>query len=205
VIRAECDWITKRLEDVEDQSILDLGGGTHHHRFRIPPYIAYELYRPLLLQRNRLAVLEQRLIQRKKDIVFSLPVELLSRVVSWVTPLKRWIASRIPLACTILGDSQNIPLSEESYDGVFALSLLEHVTDPARVLSEARRILKKGGFAFVSIPEIYPYHPSPIDTGLRLKPDELVSFVSPHFAVLDHGSLAEEPSCRVSIVYCRKQ
>ena len=205
MIEAECHWITKRLDGIKQNSILDIGGGSHYHRFQVQPYIAYELYRPLLLQKNRLAVFEQGLIQRKKDILFSVPLEVLSRFVCSFPPLQYGMASFLPLVRTIFGDCQCISLPEESYDGIFVLSLLEHVTDPEKVLSGVARILRKGGFAFVSVPEVYQYHPAPIDTGLRMTPEELTSLVKPYLTVCDADSLSEGLNCRVSILYCKKK
>ncbi len=105
----------------------------------------------------------------------------------------------------VFGDCERFPINGKSYDGVFMLSLLEHVRNPVEVLKGAARILKKGGFMFVSIPEVYPYHPAPIDTSLRMSPDKLAQFVSPYLTVLDRASLSEDPACHVSIVQCRKE
>lgn len=46
--------------------------------------------------------------------------------------------------------------------------MLEHVSDPMKILAEIRRILKPNGFAVITAPGEYPIHPDPIDTGLRL-------------------------------------
>lgn len=42
------------------------------------------------------------------------------------------------------GDANNLELDAASFDGAFLCWLLEHVQDPARVLSEVRRCLKPG-------------------------------------------------------------
>lgn len=203
--RAECRWIVERLATIRNIQILDIGGGTHYDRLRVQPYIGSDLYRPLMRNRNRIKALDRGLINRKKDVIYSVPLEILSRVVSFFPDLLFGISSVLPLATTVLGDCHEIPQRDESYDVVFLLSVLEHVTDPKQVLSEAVRVLKKGGKAFVSIPDICPYHPSPIDTGLRMKPDEISSFVSSHLKVYDAASLCDEPACTVSIAYCRKE
>ncbi|HZU38065.1 MAG TPA: methyltransferase domain-containing protein [Gemmataceae bacterium] len=46
-------------------------------------------------------------------------------------------------------DAHALPLPDDHFDVVFCRYLLEHVTDPAGVLREMRRILKPGGKIFV--------------------------------------------------------
>lgn len=48
-----------------------------------------------------------------------------------------------------------VPLRTASIDFVFCASLIEHVPDPAAVLSEIERVLRPGGFAYVSFPPYY--------------------------------------------------
>ena len=48
-----------------------------------------------------------------------------------------------------------IPLHDESMDLVFCASLIEHVSDPARLLSEIERTLVKGGYCYLSFPPFY--------------------------------------------------
>ena len=49
------------------------------------------------------------------------------------------------------------------FDCVLSSQVLEHVTDPQRYLTEARRLLKPGGSLIVSTHGIWPYHPDPTD------------------------------------------
>lgn len=203
--RAECRWIVERLSRTNKAQILDIGGGTHYSRLKVQPYVAYDLYRPLLLKKNRIVVLDRGIVHRKKDVVYSIPLEILSRFVSLFPSLLSRLSSVLPLAQTIFGDCHEISQPDERYDVVFLLNVLEHVKNPVQVLTEAVRVLKKGGLAFVSIPEICPYHPAPIDTQLRMKLDELASFASSHLRVLDKNSVADEPSCTVSILYGIKE
>ena len=60
-----------------------------------------------------------------------------------------------------------LPFGSETFDFVFCASLIEHVPDPALVLSEIERVLKPRGFAYVSFPPYWspigghqfsPYH-----------------------------------------------
>ncbi len=48
-----------------------------------------------------------------------------------------------------------VPLREEAVDLVFCASLIEHVADPALVLSEIERVLRVGGYCYVSFPPYY--------------------------------------------------
>ena len=42
------------------------------------------------------------------------------------------------------GDAATLPFEASSYDAAFLCWILEHVADPARVLSEVRRVLRPG-------------------------------------------------------------
>jgi SAM-dependent methyltransferase len=48
-----------------------------------------------------------------------------------------------------------IPLHDESMDFVFCASLIEHVPDPARLLTEIERTLVPGGYLYLSFPPFY--------------------------------------------------
>lgn len=52
----------------------------------------------------------------------------------------------------ILGDVQNLPFENESYDLVICNHVLEHVEDDSKALNEIYRILKTGGFAILQVP-----------------------------------------------------
>lgn len=45
-----------------------------------------------------------------------------------------------------------VPVRDGAVDLVFCASLIEHVPEPERVLGEIERVLKPGGFAYVSFP-----------------------------------------------------
>lgn len=48
----------------------------------------------------------------------------------------------------VYGDAYSIPFERESFDVVVALDLLEHVSDPQKILFEASRVLRPGGLVF---------------------------------------------------------
>ncbi len=55
----------------------------------------------------------------------------------------------------VVGNALHIPLATGSIDFVFCASLIEHVPNPLRVLQEVARILKPGGFCYLSFPPFY--------------------------------------------------
>lgn len=56
-------------------------------------------------------------------------------------------------------------------------NLLEHLTDPQRFADACSKLVGDGAYGLFSVPSAYPYHPDPIDTMLRLKPDELAAML----------------------------
>lgn len=55
-----------------------------------------------------------------------------------------------PPARALLADAGALPLDDASVDGVFCSNLLEHTPDAAPVIAEIERVLKPGGWAYVS-------------------------------------------------------
>ena len=77
----------------------------------------------------------------------------------------------------IVGDAMDLPLADASLDGVFASNMLEHTPDSERVLAEIARVIKPGGWAYVSWTnwfspwgghDMTPYHFLGPRLGLRL-------------------------------------
>ena len=58
----------------------------------------------------------------------------------------------------VVGDIHALPLKDASVDAVICSSVLEHVQDPRKAMSELFRILKPGGELFFYVPSMYPYH-----------------------------------------------
>jgi len=80
------------------------------------------------------------------------------------------IAPEFLAAGVIIRDvSIGLPFATGYFDTVFAIDVLEHTTNPARVLREIRRVLTPGGRAIVSIPN--PYHVKEIVWNLLRMPD----------------------------------
>ena len=58
----------------------------------------------------------------------------------------------------VVGDIHAIPLKDGSVDAIICSSVLEHVRDPLRAMTELTRILKPGGKMFFYVPSTKPYH-----------------------------------------------
>jgi ubiquinone/menaquinone biosynthesis C-methylase UbiE len=63
----------------------------------------------------------------------------------------------------VYGDAMDLPFGKNTFDSVCAISLLEHVPDPWKVINEAHRVLKKGGTFALIAPFMYRLHLAPYD------------------------------------------
>jgi len=59
---------------------------------------------------------------------------------------------------TVLGDIQNLPFKNESFDCCICNAVLEHVEEPLKALKECKRVLRKGGMLWLSVPFLQPIH-----------------------------------------------
>jgi SAM-dependent methyltransferase len=60
-------------------------------------------------------------------------------------------------------DGRKIPLADAAVDSVLLTEVLEHCPQPGDVLKEIARVLKPGGFLFLTVPFIWPIHTVPHD------------------------------------------
>ena len=58
----------------------------------------------------------------------------------------------------VIADAHDLPFAAASFDAVFAVSVLEHVLEPARCVAECHRVLVDGGFVYAVTPFIKPVH-----------------------------------------------
>jgi SAM-dependent methyltransferase len=63
----------------------------------------------------------------------------------------------------LLATASRLPFQDDCGDSIACLALLEHVPDPAQVVSEIHRVLKTGGEVQVVVPFCHPYHAYPAD------------------------------------------
>lgn len=64
---------------------------------------------------------------------------------------------------TVVGSAESIPFEDESFDVVLSTQVLEHVPEPARAMTEAVRVLKRGGRLVLTVPGVWPTHEAPHD------------------------------------------
>jgi SAM-dependent methyltransferase len=61
----------------------------------------------------------------------------------------------------VVANAEALPFADESFDGVIACNLLEHVATPANVIREMRRVCKVGGRIYADFTSVHPYHGFP--------------------------------------------
>jgi SAM-dependent methyltransferase len=63
----------------------------------------------------------------------------------------------------VRADGHQLPFRDAAFAGVLLRGVLEHVRSAEIVRDEALRVLKPGGFLYVEVPFLQPYHLSPED------------------------------------------
>lgn len=63
----------------------------------------------------------------------------------------------------IVGDAHELPLKDESFDAILFKNVLEHIRNPTKVMSEIERVLKPGGYLYIKLPFLQPFHAVPDD------------------------------------------
>ncbi len=63
----------------------------------------------------------------------------------------------------IVADVTCLPFEDDSVDQIICDQVLEHVQNPSAAVAEMHRVLRSGGYAYVSVPFMYPFHASPSD------------------------------------------
>ncbi|MFW5785198.1 MAG: class I SAM-dependent methyltransferase [Chitinispirillaceae bacterium] len=64
----------------------------------------------------------------------------------------------LPLWRIIAGFGEKIPFSNDSFDIVYSLNVLEHTDNPARVLQESFRVLRPGGLLYFTFPNYMSFY-----------------------------------------------
>ncbi len=63
----------------------------------------------------------------------------------------------------VVASVYELPFQDEEFDVVLCMSVLEHLKEPVRAISEMRRCLKRGGRIIISVPFLFPIHDAPGD------------------------------------------
>lgn len=63
----------------------------------------------------------------------------------------------------IRGSALKMPVPDNSFDTVLSTQVLEHVSDPQQMMNEIYRVLKKNGYAILTLPLFWCLHEEPHD------------------------------------------
>ncbi len=63
----------------------------------------------------------------------------------------------------LIGTAYKIPSDDNCFDTALCTDVLEHLEDPQKAVSEAYRVLKKGGYAIYTVPFFWHVHEQPRD------------------------------------------
>lgn len=74
-------------------------------------------------------------------------------------------------------DVHDMPFPDEHFDIVVCNAVLEHIPRPERAVNELRRVLRSGGYIWVDLPWVQPFHEMPKDYW-RATPDGLRVWMS---------------------------
>jgi len=75
-------------------------------------------------------------------------------------------------------------IRDEGVKSILCANVLEHVDNPKEIISALVGALPEMGHLFITVPNSFPYHPDPIDTGFRPSPDDLVNYLPPDMRVV---------------------
>jgi SAM-dependent methyltransferase len=159
VLRAEAAWLARELENLSVDTLSPLlSVGSGHAELRgDQPWIDDRVFDPLA--RRGVYVLHHEL----ED------------------------APGVDVAGNLDDPAFLTRLEQLEIRSVMCCNVLEHVPDAARVASAIERLVGTGGYAVVTVPLRFPFHPGPIDAMFRPRSEELRSF----FPELEAVRLAE--------------
>jgi SAM-dependent methyltransferase len=62
-----------------------------------------------------------------------------------------------------VGQVDEIPFADEQFDSVLCTEVLEHLPEPEKAIKEIKRVLKIGGFLYLTVPQEWCLHYEPAD------------------------------------------
>jgi hypothetical protein len=147
MLRAEAQWFARRIRRLSAAAfpMLNVGSQTAAFRTRVQPWIDGYLFRQ--------------------------PMAAGHTVVH--TDLQ--VGDGVDLVGDLMDPEFVARLRQQAFRSILCCNLLEHVEDPAIVAVALTSIVHTGGYLFVSVPHVFPYHPDPIDTMYRPTPTEVAS------------------------------
>jgi len=182
----EAIWIKnvlERLNLLKGQVVLNLGSSDEEYRRLIQPHIDYYIFRPLRKCGVKIVHVDQKKLDGV-DVVLDL---------------------EDPDADILLDKI-------ERGDVVICSNLLEHVNNRGLVIDRVKKLTKKGGVIIVTVPNVYRYHPDPIDTMYRPTNIDLENlFPIEEFTKIESGIIEVEAEpvviwpLRKKILYLAKQ
>jgi hypothetical protein len=168
VIPPEARWLGARmlaLAAEELSPLLDVASSTERFRTRYQPYIDREIFAPL-----RAAGAE-------------------------IVHIDRTAGDGVDLVGDLDDPSFMSRLRQSAPRSALVANLLEHVHEPAATAAAIVDVLPVGGYVFVSGPHRYPYHPDPIDNGLRPTVEQLAALF-PGTSLVDGEIIEAAPAWR---------
>lgn len=63
----------------------------------------------------------------------------------------------------ILGDAQNLPFKDKTFEVILATEILEHLKEPQKAIDEMKRVCKNNGKLILTTRFIFPLHDTPND------------------------------------------
>ena len=102
-------------------------------------------------------------------------------------------------------DGENLPFADDSFDSCLCTEVLEHVPEPTRLVDEMFRVMRKGGWIFVTVPWSARTHYMPHDYQ-RFTPTKLALMFKKFDSVqiLPRGNDVNTICAKIIVVYLRQ-
>ena len=98
------------------------------------------------------------------------------------------------------GDAMALPLKNDSVDLFISSSVIEHLPDPEKAVSELFRTIKPGGFVFAEIPFIAAYHMAPHDYQ-RYTINGIESLFNRHGFIIEKKGISSGPITALVLLF----